>query len=63
MLRKIQTSQGRRKFYHEQNRELEPKVHAVTRPPTSHPYSSLRHIRSYETVQNYNYFAASEYDR
>ncbi len=63
MLRKIHTSQSRKRFYHEQNQNVEPRSNNITRPPTSHPYSSIRNIRSHETLHSNNYVGRTVNER
>jgi len=47
MLRKVHTSCSRRKFLHEQPVTSEfQSNNNITRPPTSHPYSAMRNMRS-----------------
>lgn len=64
MLRKIHTSQSRKRFYHEQvQQEPEMRSNNITRPPTSHPYSSIRNMRSQETIHTTNFFPKSPQDK
>lgn len=59
MNRKIQTSCGRRKFYHENDNKSLIADNHIVRPPTSHPYSGLNHYRSSAKLRNqynFNYF-------
>jgi hypothetical protein len=63
MLRKVHTSQNPRKFLHERV-QYENKSNNITRPPTSHPYSALRNIRSQETIhQKYPFVNKSYYEK
>jgi hypothetical protein len=64
MLRKIHTSQSRKRFYHEQvQQQPEMRFNNITRPPTSHPYSSIRNMRSQETLHSSNFFPRSPQDK
>lgn len=64
MLRKIHTSCNRRKFLHEQTVNSEVKSNNITRPPTSHPYSAIRNIRSQDNLQQkYGYANKSYYEK
>ena len=59
MSRKIQTSCGKRKFYHENDNNNQIEANNIIRPPTSHPYSRLNHYRSSQKIRNQyesNYF-------
>lgn len=63
MLRKMHSSQNQRKFLHERGLQC-PQSNTVTRPPTSHPYSALRNIRSQETIhQKYTLVNKSYYEK
>lgn len=64
MLRKIHTSNNRRKFLHEQTPPADVKSNNITRPPTSHPYSALRNIRSQDSLHpTRNFLNHSHHDK
>jgi hypothetical protein len=61
MLRKIHTSNSRKRFFHEQSQNSELKSNNITRPPTSHPYTAIRNIRSHDTMHSRNNYVEKSY--
>lgn len=62
MLRKVHTSQNQRKFLHERTHAY-PQSNNITRPPTSHPYSALRNMRSHDSLQKCAFVNRSAYEK